>query len=139
MTFHADLAFGQSYEKKAIEILGNGKLVLPPPGIFSAWDFQHDGVSYECKADRLSARTGNLCIEYECSNRPSGISTTQADYWFIFVIRSSGYTLYKIPVGVLRELLTRDGVRKWHTDRGKSKFFLVPMTDYSDFIFREVV
>ena len=26
--------------------------------------------------------TGNICIEYQCYGRPSGITTTEADYWF---------------------------------------------------------
>lgn len=36
---------------------------------------------FEVKTDRLSAKTGNIYIEYESRGRASGIKTTQADYW----------------------------------------------------------
>lgn len=36
---------------------------------------------FEVKTDRLSAKTGNIYIEYESRGKPSGIKTTQADYW----------------------------------------------------------
>ena len=139
MTFHNDLSFGQRYEKIAVDALGSGAIEMPPPGKFSAWDFRHDGVAYECKADRQSARTGNLCVEYEHTGVPSGISISQADYWFYFVVRGNGYSLYKIPVAVLRGLGEQPGIRRWFTDGGNSKFYLVPLSGYSDYIFKEQV
>ncbi len=36
---------------------------------------------FEVKTDRQSAKTGNIYIEYESRGKPSGIATTQADYW----------------------------------------------------------
>ena len=27
-------------------------------------------------------KTGNICIEYQSYGKPSGIATTEADYWF---------------------------------------------------------
>ena len=36
---------------------------------------------FEVKTDRLSAKTGNIYIEYKSRGKPSGIKTTQADYW----------------------------------------------------------
>jgi ribosomal protein S4E len=36
---------------------------------------------FEVKTDRLSVKTGNIYIEYESRGKPSGIATTQADYW----------------------------------------------------------
>ena len=36
----------------------------------------------EVKTDAtISARTGNVYIEYECRGKRSGIATTEADYW----------------------------------------------------------
>jgi len=36
----------------------------------------------EVKTDAtISARTGNVYVEYECRGKRSGISTTEADYW----------------------------------------------------------
>lgn len=35
----------------------------------------------EVKSDRKTEETGNIYIEYESRGKPSGIKTTQADYW----------------------------------------------------------
>ncbi len=50
---------------------------------------------YEIKADRLSYKTGNVCIEIANCGRPSGITSTKSDYWGYFVIKD--YDLYLIP------------------------------------------
>lgn len=38
-------------------------------------------VTFEVKHDIMSCYTGNLAVEYECRGKPSGIVTSQADYW----------------------------------------------------------
>lgn len=36
----------------------------------------------EVKTERDTWRdTGNLCFEYECRGKPSGVATTESDYW----------------------------------------------------------
>lgn len=35
----------------------------------------------EVKCDRMTVKTGNIYIEYESRGKPSGIATSQADYW----------------------------------------------------------
>ena len=35
----------------------------------------------EVKCDRMTTQTGNVYIEYESRGKPSGIATSQADYW----------------------------------------------------------
>ncbi len=53
-------------------------------GIVEGETWFHDIVSnskFEVKTDRMSARTGNIYIEYESRGKLSGIATTQADYW----------------------------------------------------------
>jgi hypothetical protein len=35
----------------------------------------------EVKCDRIAIKTGNVYIEYESRGKPSGIATSQADYW----------------------------------------------------------
>jgi hypothetical protein len=35
----------------------------------------------EVKTDRLTEKTGNVYIEYESRGKPSGIRTSEADYW----------------------------------------------------------
>lgn len=42
----------------------------------------------EVKKDYLAQDTGNVFVEYESRNKPSGLATTQADY-YCFVIEDS--------------------------------------------------
>jgi hypothetical protein len=35
----------------------------------------------EVKTDRLTQKTGNVYIEYESRGKPSGIRTSEADFW----------------------------------------------------------
>ena len=60
---------------------------------------------YEIKADRLSYKTRNVCIEIAYKGQPSGITSTASDYWGYFVIKSEGYDLYLIPTDELKEMI----------------------------------
>lgn len=130
----SDLALGERYQTEAMRLLGDGVFEDSPKGVvFSDWDFKYNGVPYEVKADRLAHRTGNLCIEYQHSLKPSGIAVTKAEWWFYFVLRGDSYTCYKIPTSVIKERMV--GCRKWHTDGGNCLFYLVPASQFSDYIF----
>ena len=61
--FDLDLQYGKVREKKIAEMLENKKI--------------------EVKSERdIWQKTGNIAIEYECYGKPSGICSTEADYWF---------------------------------------------------------
>lgn len=61
--FDIDLKYGQLAEQKIADMLQNKKV--------------------EVKTERdLWVKTGNIVIEFESRNKPSGIQTTEADYWF---------------------------------------------------------
>ena len=45
----------------------------------------------EVKKDYQAWRTGNIAVEYECNNRPSGISTTKAKY-VAYILVDQGQT-----------------------------------------------
>lgn len=50
-------------------------------------------------------QTGNICIEYKCDGRPSGISVTQADYWVHELRRADRTLVYLMfPIERLKEL-----------------------------------
>jgi len=139
MSWKQDLAFGQRYEKIALGLLGNGDVITPPEGVkWSPWDFKHNGVAFECKADRCAARTGNLCIEYEHTGIPSGISITEADEWFYFIHMPDSYVCYKIPVAAIKDRISQPGCRLWHTDGGNSRFYLVPAADFESYKYEKV-
>jgi len=63
--FKYDLQLGQLGEKYLNDILANKKI--------------------EVKTDLQFKDTGNIYIEYESRNKPSGIATTQSD-WYAFVL-----------------------------------------------------
>ena len=79
-------------------------IYYPKGEAFKEYDFKNleTGEAYEVKADRNTARTGNIFIEYECNNKDSGINSTEADYIVYFVcnvdnVYESNY-YYEIPV-----------------------------------------
>jgi len=57
-----------------------------------------NGVNYtfEIKEDFLSGETGNFAIEFACRGKPSGIETTEADFYIYKLHRKEGivYTLH---------------------------------------------
>jgi hypothetical protein len=79
-------------------------------------------------------QTGNICIEYMCDGRPSGISTTEADYW-VHELRRDGETLCYLmfPIERLKEL-ARDAIRRGRSrsgagDDGRFTVALVALRD----------
>jgi len=63
--FKYDLKLGQVGEKYLADILQNKKI--------------------EVKTDFKSLKTGNVFVEYESRGKPSGISTTQSE-WYAFIV-----------------------------------------------------
>lgn len=63
--FHFDLQISEVFEDLVKDLFENKKI--------------------EVKRDLMAKRTGNIYIEYESRGKPSGISTTEADYYFIFI------------------------------------------------------
>ena len=61
--FDIDLEYGTIKEDKIADMLTDKKI--------------------EVKSERgMWMKTGNICIEYESYGKPSGITATEADYWF---------------------------------------------------------
>jgi hypothetical protein len=105
--FKSDLEFGVSGEKEMIDIICKNNpesvVILPPNGRFKGWDFEIDEVKYEVKTDRMSHKTGNLVVEVECNNKPSGLSTTDANYWIFNLDKMDKYVVIKTEQ--LKELI----------------------------------
>jgi hypothetical protein len=70
--FTAEYTFNDDYKFDV-------KLTLYKDGIF------YKSVTIEIKEDFRCYETGNVGLEFECRGKPSGISTSQAD-WYIYVI-----------------------------------------------------
>jgi hypothetical protein len=81
-------------------------------------------------------RTGNVCIEFECNGKPSGIAATEADMWFHELKsddRSETYAYLALPVKRLKTLC-REAYRRgnWKSgigDDGKVSAVLLKIED----------
>lgn len=60
--------------------------------------------TYEVKTDVYPKDTGNMVIEFECRNKPSGIYATQADY-FVYFYPHLG-EIWRIKCEDLRKLIS---------------------------------
>ena len=107
--FKYDLKVGMVAEKILAELLENKTI--------------------EVKRDLQAIKTGNIYIEYESRDKPSGLSNTQADFYCYFITDGR---MFLIETEELKELC-----RKYiGTDRDRrggdsdtSKGILLPLTD----------
>ena len=85
--FKDDLNIGQKYEEI---ILKRAKRDFPlayiQKGKFKYWDINipEVNITLEVKYDERNQTSGNILIEFECNDKPSGITTTKADFWVLF-------------------------------------------------------
>jgi hypothetical protein len=128
--FQNDLKFGQMYEQELIKILNPESYELSK-GKFKPYDIiitnNNKIRKYEVKSDRLSFKTNNLCIEFECNNKESGINTTESHYYAYFVITDNNeYNLYIIPTKRIKREIEKKSYHKIMNggDGYRSKFYL---------------
>ena len=110
--FDLDLAYGQVFEKKVADILGNSKI--------------------EVKTEKDKWKTtGNIVIEFESRGKPSGITTTESDYWFhILAYRDELVSILVIPTVRLRKYIDDNKPRVVRGgDDMTSKLYLIKLTD----------
>lgn len=114
-TFIKDLEFGNKYENLLIEYLGYDDAKIMD-GCFKDYDIEininNKMVYFEVKADRLTNKTNNICIEFECSKLPSGITTTKANHYAYYeIIDETKHNLYIIPVSRIKKYII---LNKYH-------------------------
>ena len=84
-------------------------------GVVEGESWFHNIVSnskVEVKTDRLTEKTGNVYIEYESRGKPSGIVTSQADYWVYKVSEGRAIIIEKEELKrKLRELVKNKKAR----------------------------
>ena len=84
-------------------------------GVVEGESWFHNIVSnskVEVKTDRLTEKTGNVYIEYESRGKPSGIVTSQADYWVYKVSEGRAISIEKEELKrKLRELVKNKKAR----------------------------
>jgi hypothetical protein len=103
--FQEDLKFGNSYEIKALQYLKYNTYEIKK-GYFKEYDIILDNTTkVEVKAEKMAGITGNIAVEYSCSNKPSGILTTEADLWVHFIVYDAYADCYVIPINDLRNIV----------------------------------
>ena len=107
--FKYDLKVGMVAEKILAELLENKTI--------------------EVKRDLQAIKTGNIYIEYESRDKPSGLSNTQADFYCYFITDGR---MFLIETEELKELCRKyigtDRDRRGG-DSNTSKGILLPLTD----------
>lgn len=137
--FFQDLALGNEWESKLLDYVEHDTFAFAPP-LCKGWDvettYQDHTVKWEVKSDRMACRTGNVAIETQCNGIPSGLSTTDADYYAYFVLQpASDATLYMIPTEHLRTMVTKDYRKARGGDRCASEMVLIPIEHLHPFLF----
>ena len=113
--FDLDLKYGQIREKALAKILGDSKI--------------------EVKTERkFWKKTGNIAIEFESFGKPSGIETTEANYWVQILADGDGfYTMLIFSVDNLKSIVKNfEANIKNVGDAKASKVYLIPLKDIFD-------
>ena len=90
MGFKADLARGEAAEKIIAAKLINlhGGEVTYSEGQ-KGWDFEHKigsvVTSWECKFDARAVSSKNCFLEFSCSGKDSGLTSTTSDRWAVMI------------------------------------------------------
>jgi hypothetical protein len=131
------LSQGKFYENETLKYIDYDKYNFSI-GKFKEWDIEiykdDKPIYYEVKSETNAFKYGNLCIEYEYNNKPSGLYATTADYWVHYAIKDklkNIYILFIIPINDLKQLV-KD--KKYFRqviggDMNKSKCYLFRMND----------
>lgn len=110
--FDIDLSFGQCFEQKVADMLQNSKI--------------------EVKTERDKWKdTGNIVIEFESRGRPSGIATTEADYWFHNLAMGEDIIMTLVfPTKTLRNYIAKNMPRMVRGgDDMTSRLYLINLKD----------
>ena len=75
-------------------------------------------------------KTGNIALEYECNNKPSGINATQSDYWIqILAMGDDNHCMLVFEVSKLKEIVNKykEKYTRMVGDRNASKCVILPI------------
>jgi len=75
-------------------------------------------------------KTGNIALEYECNNKPSGINATQSDYWIQILAKGDdNHCMLVFEVSKLKEIVEKhkEKYTRMVGDRNASKCVILPI------------
>ena len=108
--FSNSLGVGKEREEEVMAFMReHGHLPIPIPGKFKGYDFftANTKRAYEVKQDWKSRYSGNLVVEIAFGGKPSGLSTTQADWW----IFHTGEEYIFMQPKTIRKLIKKEALR----------------------------
>lgn len=103
--------FGEEYQVVLNHLIDYTRYEAAPNKKFSDWDVKYyDGdncMTCEVKADTLNIVSGNIAIEFESDDVPSGISVTKADYYAIFAHNPIANVIkwWFVPTDIIRQMI----------------------------------
>lgn len=87
-----------------------------------------EDLKVEVKSDFKAQHTGNVAIELQSRDKPSGLSITTADYWAI--VLNNGKQVIFIETEKLRQMVLEAKYRRVRGgDNNTSELVLVPLCD----------
>jgi len=63
--------------------------------------------TFEVKEDFMSWKTGNVALEFECRGKPSGIQTSEANFYIYKIHGKNGIHYYLFKTNVLKKMVDR--------------------------------
>ena len=87
-----------------------------------------EGKKVEVKRDRKAKLTGNVFVEYESRGKPSGLATSEADYW-CFVVEETFILLAAERLKEIVEPLKGTDKERRGGDNNTSVGVLIRITD----------
>jgi hypothetical protein len=105
--FYECLDQGKIYEVETLKYLDYDSFSFNDNNAYDIAIIKDDKKTFiEVKSEKLASKTGNICIEYYCRGKPSGISVTKAEYYFIYVVISDvKYRVFKVPTNDIKEMI----------------------------------
>lgn len=108
--FKKDVVIGKATEKEIAELLTKiwGAEILGFNDD-NRYDFKArikgEEWTFETKEDFLCEQTGNVGLEFECRGKPSGIQTTQADFYIYKLHTTNGIEYVIFPVKKIKKMI----------------------------------
>lgn len=83
----------------------------------------------EVKHDKIAHKSGRLFVEFECRGKPSGISTTKADFWAFVLLNGVVIIIGKDRLVQLCNDAYEKGSIMRGGDSNAAKAFMIDLTD----------
>jgi len=107
--FRFDLQVGQTYENQLAELLQK---------------------KIEVKRDFKAMETGNIFVEYQSRNKPSGLATSEAHYWVYWLSEKYFITIEKNELKILCRKYLGTNRDVLGGDNNTSKGILLPLIEF---------